>query len=115
MLAESPRVDQREQGTGNRNGGCRVDYEIVHVVPAAPFLNECHCGASIALKDWLRVALKDLLRVVATVFSGIPRLILSRELMLWLGCIAPCAAFPVPCSLLTVPFALPFAFLPTAR
>ena len=27
MLEESPRVDQREQGTGNRNGGCRVDYE----------------------------------------------------------------------------------------
>ena len=51
VLVESPRVDQREQGTGNRNGGCRVDYEIVHVVPAAPFLNECHCGASIALKD----------------------------------------------------------------
>ena len=84
-----------------------MDYEIVHVVPAAPFLNECHCGASIALKDWLRVALKDwlrvalkdLLRVVATVFSGIPRLILSRKRFLCPGCIVSRAAFPVPCSL----------------
>ena len=59
MLAEMQGVVQREQGTGNRNGGCRVDYEIVHVVPAAPFLNECHCGASIAPKDYLRVALKE--------------------------------------------------------
>ena len=65
-----------------------MDYEIVHVVPAAPFLNECHCGASIALKDWLRV--------VATVFSGIPRLILSRKRFLCPGCIVSRAAFPVP-------------------
>ena len=76
-----------------------MDYEIVHVVPAAPFLNECHCGASIALKDWLRVALQDSLRVVATVFSGIPRLILSRKRFLCPGCIVSRAAFPVPCSL----------------
>jgi hypothetical protein len=87
-----------------------VDYEIVHVVPAAPFLNECHCGASIALKDWLRVALKDWLRVVATVFSGIPRLILSRKRFLCPGCIVSRAAFPVPCSLFPVPFVLPFAY-----
>ena len=40
-----------DEGTGNRNGGCRVDYEIVHAVQAAPFSNKYHCGASIAPKD----------------------------------------------------------------
>ena len=93
------RRGNREQGTGNRNGGCRVDYEIEHALPATPFSNECSNGVYVA----------------ATGFSGIFRLILSRELMLWLGCTAPCAAFPVPCFLFPVPFALPLAIPPTPR
>ena len=95
----SRRRGNREQGTGNRNGGCRVDYENVHAAGATPFSNECSGGIYVA----------------ATGFSGMPRLIVSRELMLWLGCTAPCAAFPVPCSLLTVPFELPLAIPPTPR
>ena len=103
-----------------------MNYEIAHAVHAVPFSNKCHCSASIALKDWLRVALKDWLRValkdwlrvalkdslsvVATVFSGIPRLILSRKRFLCPGCIVSRAAFPVPCSLFPVPFVLPFAY-----
>ncbi|MER2142833.1 MAG: hypothetical protein ABS888_03480, partial [Eubacteriales bacterium] len=65
-----------------------MDYENVHAAGVTPFSNECSGGVYVA----------------ATGLSGIFRLILSRELMLWLGCTAPCAAFPVPCSLLPVPF-----------
>ena len=72
----------REQGTGNRNGRWRVDYENVHAARATPFSNECSGGVYIAV----------------TGFSGIPHLILSRERFLCLGCIASRAAFPVPCS-----------------
>ena len=83
-------VVQREQATGNRNGGCRVDYEIVYAVPAAPFSNNCHCGASIA----------------ATGFSGIPRLIFNAGTfpLSWLYRFArgfSCSLFPVDCSLFT--------------
>ena len=95
----SARWGRQAQRTGNRNGGRRVDYENVYAAGTTPFSNECSRGVYVA----------------ATGFSGISRLILTRELILWLGCTAPCAAFPVPCSLLTVPFALPFAFLLTAR
>ena len=87
----------REQGTGNRNGGWRVDYEIVHAVSAAPFSNKCHCGASIA----------------ATGFSGISRLIFNAGTfpLSWLYRFAR----GFSCSLLTVPFLLPFAYPYTAR
>ena len=64
MMADTHRGVKREQGTGNRNGGCRVDYEIVHAAHAAPFSNKCHYSASIVQKDWLRVVQKDWLRVV---------------------------------------------------
>ena len=92
----------REQGTGNRNGGCRVDYEIVHALHAAPFSYKCHCGASIALKDQLRVA--------ATGFSGIPRLILSRKpfFILVVSLRARLFLFPVDCSLF--PLSYPWRF-----
>ena len=43
-------------------------------------------------------------------FQGFRVSFLSREFMLWLGCTAPRAAFPVPCSLFPVPFLLPFAY-----
>ena len=91
----------REQGTGNRNGGCRVDYEIVHALPAAPFSNKYHCGASIA----------------ATGFSRIPLFIYRGKVtfVLVVSLRARLFLFPVPCSLFPVPFDLPLEIPPTSR
>ncbi len=78
----SGRRGNREQGTGNRNGGWCVDYENVHAAGATPFSNECSSGVYVA----------------ATGFSRISRLILSRKRFLCPGCIVSRAAFPVSCS-----------------
>ena len=93
------RWGRQAQRTGNRNGGRRVDYENVYAAGTTPFSNECSGGVY----------------VVATGFSGIPRLILPRKRFFCPGCIVSRAAFPVPCCLFPVPFALPFAFLTTAQ